>query len=439
MVTVLSLTESLKQHAGEFVFNPAIVQLKDNLYLVSYRAFRRYGPEVEFNHNIEGTTDSASIGIFTPTHPWAGGPKYGTRGTQWTYTSRGFDGTRFAFLDYRSDIPHTIDVPVLLPGVDARLVDLTPPALTDGTQRQLLITYNVGVDPTSDPRIRVCPTKRYAQIMAAMSITVDMINLTLTFNQDPADSAGNLFCQEISGCTEKNWSFWAEWHGDVPRLRFAYHIAPMHQIYTLTGSRCEDGYSLTQAPSKLLVEFLALYNDLFFISLSTPPHKMPGSPLLCGVGHIKILWEPAYARIMNKTVDPNLPMWKHLATVLPNAPRLHFTFVYMMFIYFFDPATATIWAVSDMFTIDNSPLVFPVGLTVATDGALGITYGDMDEDTLVAEIPYTVWGSLMHDVNSADPMDESVDIAPRIRFVNLPITRRLSATRSAHREPVVIL
>lgn len=200
-------------------FNPSIVPIAPNLYLLSFRNFRRYPVS---------TTDKSL------NHPWLGGP---SSQTWWELEQGGYDGTGFIILHIDDDNNVTVEQVLdfeLLGAVDLRL---------SYVNSKIVATYNSLVDPESVGR----------RIPGRLGLFVDIGNQRIEYGLPPFQmgcctlilgmelnvsvennryilsqaSEEQIICQNVSEGFEKNWSLWYYNHN----LFISYHLIPKHTVF----------------------------------------------------------------------------------------------------------------------------------------------------------------------------------------------------------------
>jgi len=409
---VFDVTALLRRDANEYIFNPSFTLIRENDYFVSCRVFRRYPrgytipkPQIKSDSPYEFTMD--------PTHPWAGGPG-GQWGTWWKTINGGYDYTRFAVIRL---VDASVELVTLfdetLPAQDTRVVNLTrrggPPR-----QLRLLFSYSINVedgDLNILPEVaganiyqRTCKNGCYLIGVSTGRLVYSTTNeYSLTFDGDVSNARANIMCPEICNYVEKNWSFFAihDPTNTHMAIGFEYSLVPEHVQYILGTDNMKCGVDTTRiaTPNPVMNALASLYTggypENFAISLTTPPYFF-GDRIFC-VGHVKFKWAEMERMVMQGKIPEELPLIQYLKTEV--STLVHPIYIYFMFVYSYEFESGRILSISDMFTVNKSNLVFPVGLVVNPD-KIYISYGDMDAKCMVIELPTDDFSRMLHDVSS---------------------------------------
>src|SRR3990167_1904612 len=91
---IYDFTEKLPDYKNSSIFNPSIAHWKEDLYLVSYRQFKRYPDLLQDGKYM-------SDPYTNPNHPWLG--SYPSK-TWWWKASEGNDTIFFALMKIHKDV-----------------------------------------------------------------------------------------------------------------------------------------------------------------------------------------------------------------------------------------------------------------------------------------------------------------------------------------------
>jgi len=344
------ITKILSKIPGEILFNPALVHWKKDLYICSYRVFIR-------GDNDNDISSSSKYNPFTdPNHPWFGG-----EGSKFYWNSlNGYDNTRFVLLRIRgTHVKLVYSYSLNMPGQDIRLFKLD--------ENRIIATGNIiiqnvklkTVDCTSDDKCYVI----FSRI------------LTIENSREINVSKGIILCPEISEQVEKNWSLWK----DNDNIFLSYGVTPRHEVFRLTLHENEltcSSIKKIQGENPFFSNFIRYYNNIVFVSLSTPALKRTNG-MYVAFGHVKY----KYKQI--DKIDPNSNLAKFNNTIVENSSFLHDRYIYLMYIYEFSSEYPyTITRISNMFIPDKKyTLVFANNLTRMSDNYTYIlSYGGHDMD-----------------------------------------------------------
>ncbi len=362
-----------------FTFNPSISHWKDDLYLCSYRSFKRY-------NNIDVVNREANP-FFEPNHPWLGGNNSAT----WWRTVSGLDATGFSTIRFKDEKFQNVynykNVELFskdgniatgyskLLGVDTRILHLKGDFF--------IVSYNKYYKDASRVKTGTCENGCFSIATRLLKLSDDKI---IFFGE-------NIMCPQISNTTEKNWSFWT-YRGNI---FFSYSLVPKHFFYKVElnlsdGSmNCQEYYldGVKQLPfaygkSKYYDRVENYYNSkekkILHISLSTPSIPKKNSEAYISVGHVKYLNGENIKLVQNSP----LGIFYNQHT---NYKR-HPIYDYLMFLYEFNPYDGKIIRVSDMFLPSDTDyvLAFPSGISYDMSGNLLISYGDHDTKSKVCII-----------------------------------------------------
>lgn len=345
-------------------FNPSIVLLNDNTYLMSFRTFRRW-PVLSGNNTREKN------------HPWYGGPG----GEYWWQTREGgYEGTGFALLQIgdRQITSITILPESISHAVDLRLTINENTGEVIGTYKTWVGTneettiplpqgqygmivgydrqkYGLPFNPTS-----CCVLIRFARLQPMV------INQSGVYTLSHSNTKDEILCKNVSDIYEGNWSLWFYYN----KLFISYHLVPRHIIFQ-PDTQMSNCSVITSASETIFSKIQNYYNQAVIISLSTP--AIPYNSVYLAVGHSKLF--PDKLTSTNTKADIFYRNYRQVFSGHPFADVRYF-----MFLYTFNPHTLDILQVSDFFLppTTSSNIVFPCGLTTYPDGYI-ISYGEHDD------------------------------------------------------------
>jgi hypothetical protein len=184
----------------------------------------------------------------------------------------------------------------------------------------------------------------------------------------------NILCEKISEQTEKNWSFFK--YND--EIFFSYGLTPKHIIYSAFildyEMKCgELQYKDNNYYGNYEKHVNSKYKNLLKVSVSTPSIQYLKFPeRYIGVGHTKFKYK-------NIKLSGCEELKEFYINTKRSIKKKHYTYVYLMFLYEFDPKNGKLARISNMFIPESSEylLVFPTGLIYIKD-ELWIFYGNHD-------------------------------------------------------------
>lgn len=324
-------------------FNPSIVYLNDDKYLVCFHSFRRYSGEGE-------------------NHPWAE--------PWWEPQPGGFWGTGFLILDIdsegRASVDHVFEDQNN--GIDMRLAM---------TNEGILATFNLDVSESEmktlflgedRPKSGLSSTDGASLYSVIRGVFIGIKNNQLV----NANLPGYILCPNLSSDSEKNWSVWSY----RKKIYLSYSLTPKHTVFwglsdfSLCWAKTEPSVNIMRAIERYY------RNDAKF-SLSTPAIKK-GQEMI-GVGHFK-----CFIDMLPENSPVDLFIKKH-----QKYPVHPYQVIYLMFLYTFDPQNYCITKLSNAFLPPESSslVVYPCGLTFSPYRDYIISYGESDSMMKLLLIP----------------------------------------------------
>ena len=360
-------------------FNPSILHLKDNYFLLSTHVYKRE-KDVPPNTIVHANTND-------PYHMYFGG--YNSS-TWWSEGPNGFRGTAFFIIKIFN---HTITVVKSIAynhyGVDARLAHTTQgmvATLTDttfvderGSERthynlNACVSYNL-----EDRTMLLLPINVYVKTASTIYVNIP-------------EKPGTILCPRLQ-YLEKNWSLWTYDN----QLYISNYLVPQHIVFVPKYGNYDDCYVIT-SDTYSLYEYIERYYDRHVIfSLSAP--AIPYNDLMIGVGHIKI----------TENVSKYTPAYYATQNNRPKHPCQNTT--YMMFLYTFDPETLEIIESSPAFIPPETEhsVVFPCGF-IYFDNNYIISYGEGDVKMKLMFIPYNNVKNLLRPVDNFTEEYEFIEL-----------------------------
>lgn len=354
-INIVTLTVAKNTiYSNNVNFNPSIIHLHDNVFLVSFHTFRRgYG--------------SNKVIVNDKYHPWYGGPNSKT----WWQEGHGFRGTGLMIIKIINDdiIIHQV-LQNINYGVDMRLLK---------TPSFIFATFNLATDNYDnwgiDRELYQLPKATCKE--KCLSMQYFTANIIKKENQYILKQEHySLLCPNLQD-QDKNWSSFMI----NDQLYCSDYLTPKHTVIHI------DQCSITMAQHINIMEEIELfYEGALVFSLSTPAMKY--KDVMLGVGHLKII--PSFLKPDTKAHHfvMNHKMPKHP----------YYDQMYMMFLYTFS---------SDLEIISISPafyppetkhsIVFPAGLTYYDDYI--VSYGEADlEMKLMFLLPSIIDDLLFQDI-----------------------------------------
>jgi hypothetical protein len=366
------------------IFNPSIAHWINDLYLVSYRFFKRKTKNEQFltPFTLPGDYDY---------HPW-GEPKWKNEG--------GVDNTGFILLKLIKE--NNIYKPKLVKRyydvlninfnvVDTRILKTRIPNQFICYFNIFLSDENEGYFDTNKKQIETCAS--FCAVMGYCYLEIDPITGTLL-----RSSKINRLCGNKSDKIEKNWSMFLDDNNYSTNKDFDLNLGIVYGLSNIgIGYERKNNDIIVMNPSctlypqskNILFNFQELENtykidnrNAVHISASTPCIKLDNNKWI-SVGHIKY----DYNKILNFK-DSSLYNFTVFLNKL-NYPK-HYSLIYLMFFYIFEKeqnlqneldSTYKVTQCSPFFltTPNLYSLAFPSGLEkVFNENKLIISYGDGD-------------------------------------------------------------
>ena len=380
-----------------YLFNPSIANVKDNIYLISVRAFK-YIPTLPVFYDIPPSNN--------PQHPWKSG---------WSGNNK-LDSTFIilAKLNNNNELISLNKNNIKLNVQDLRLYKL----YSDSKTASFILTFN---NSFKDQALTIksgdrCDDYCYNISWAYLAIDLNTLKMNYKLSNKP-------LCKNISNQIEKNWSLWSindqKNNNIIPIL--SYSLVPDQSAYSFIFDKkfdIIDCYMETQR--QLNNNFLSDLEKYFktrdqpnlFVSLSTPSYKFNDTEFLA-VGHIKI------------KKNTNKPALKKFLEKYPGK-YLHSTFYYFMFIYTFSinsilistenkdssfesflikskRINVPIKRISNAFMVNTDYLLnFPSGLVIRNNDII-ISYGNGDSSSHLLFLDNNKVNKLLKNIENMTP------------------------------------
>lgn len=324
-------------------FNPSIVHLKNNYYLVSFHSFRRNEGHSEFS--------SVKSDINDPYHLYYGGPE---SKTWWNPGREGEWGTGFMLINMSNYKIKSIDIVDYLDRyLDTRLLKTSNKIIATTSNGEKVNSLR-GIDRSE------YQLDKYIYPDNTMLTTSNIFSITTVFDQGEFIFKMNEPQPLCIGLQheEKNWSPYI--FND--QLYISNWLVPKHIVFIPhTYEKCSVIKSQHQTIFNKIEKF---YEHKVLFSLSTPAISYNNVKL--AVGHLKI----------DGNVKMNTLAYQFIQNDKPKHPFNNYS--YMMFLYTFDPETLEILSLSPAFypPTTQHAVVFPVGLTYNQDYI--VSYGEAD-------------------------------------------------------------
>ncbi len=344
---VVTINIDTKQFKYNVNYNPSIVNIQDDLFLLSFSTFRR-------NKNFGLVLPT----IDNPYHPWYGGPE---SNTWWNKGVDGIWGTGFVLLKFiknnfiieevkNNSVYSNNNVSY---GNDMRLLKIN---------QFIFSTFNLQASSYANwgkDRVKYgLPKAQCKEDCFAMQVVLKEVKY---WNQYIVNdfSETMVLCPKLQD-SDKNWSSFLRDDGEI---FCSDYLTPKHTLIHVDTCKIIQEKSINQFEN---IEIFYNNRGVLF-SLSTPALQFGNLKL--GVGHIKIT--PKYLDDDTKAFQfvKHHPLPKHV----------FYNRLYMMFFYTFDPYTFEIVSFSSAFYPPNTnhSVVFPTGLTYY-HGQYIISYGEAD-------------------------------------------------------------
>jgi len=272
-------------------------------------------------------------------------------------------------------------------GVDARLLKLD--------ENTFVMSNNRWIDAETGSKEKIDLRSGKTCDNGCMLIETRLITVSKGGRSISA-SKGKILCPEISHTTEKNWAFWKTIED---RLVFSYGLSPHHEVFSLkrVGNSIQcDGIRKIYSKNDFFKRFEKYYKGIVYVSVSTPALLQENGKYLA-LGHIKYKYrkiedskdftEEEYGSGVRSSPERKIVKFKNTRLarfhkkLLNNDKKFHPSFVYLMFLYEFEPVPPyEVTRISSMF-IPESPyaLSFPSNLTYSPElDSYIISYGDYD-------------------------------------------------------------
>lgn len=382
----VDISNEIRKHlqVDSFVFNPSIAHLRDDIYLISVRAYV---------HDKTKPMDENPKLLDNPQHPW---------GTSWD----GLDQT-LIFLARITDtfeiLEHT-DFPIIVNVQDMRIFRFA----VDGSRVSYILTFNELYQERPDMVIKggdTCDDFCYLIGWAYLVVNTDTLKPSYVPGQLP-------LCPNISNPVDKNWSLWTAGENGKIQPVLSYMIAPEHTAFTFQIEKVSRGELVGGSKCILKTPHLGkntnfygrlekFYDSKLIVSLSTPAYPIDDN-VYQAVGHLKVRIN--YLRdLARKNVNTPLAKFAQKHAVAQNYVHFNPSYMYFMYLYKFvlEPFTeehvidysnkvieisdtrmlATITHTTKAFIIDSSEynyyLNFPSGMVVENKDTI-ISYGNGD-------------------------------------------------------------
>lgn len=328
-------------------FNPSIVHISDNYFLVSFHTFRRGKGHPE-SYEVKGVIDD-------PYHMYLGGMK----SKMWWNRTTGEWGTGFIIIKIEDDyIEYIQSLGYNDYGTDMRLLKI-PGGNIIGT-----MSGGNEIKKKGTAREHYLLPKPTSKHFSIVELEIEIIrNKAGRFFLEGAYGPGELLCEELQD-NEKNWSLYY-----YNQLYISNYLIPRHIVFVpnINDNHCKV---IASQDASIFNGLELYYKKSLLFSLSTPaiPYYNEVSDMMIGVGHIKI---------DKNTVPSDTRGYNFLQK---NDYLIHPSNTYwMMFLYTFDPITLNIIKVSPAFypPYTKHAVVFPTGLTYYKNNYL-ISYGEGD-------------------------------------------------------------
>lgn len=348
-------------------FNPSIIHMYENIFLVSFHTFRR-GPKKFTKKNVIAS-------IYDKYHPWYGG--YDSN-TWWNTEPYGFHGTGLMIIKI---VNHKVIFHSIIKstdyGSDMRL--LKTPKFIFATFNLQAFNYNGW---GSDRELYNLPKA----ICTHKCLAMQYFTARIQYNGDKdkykieKNNEYSLLCSNVQD-QDKNWSSFVLNN----KIYCSDYLTPRHTVVNV------DNCSVSmESHNNIMQEIELYYGQGLVFSLSTPAIAYNNNFL--AVGHIKI--RPPL--LEDKTTNAYLFVNDN---ILPKHP--FYDQLYMMFLYTFDK-NLNILSISPAFypPETKNAVVFPAGLTYYNNEFI-ISYGEADMEMKLLFLNETAVNNLLeHDIDN---------------------------------------
>lgn len=356
-------------------FNPSIVKITNDYYLLSYRALV---PEEQFWQETSG--------VYLPS--WKGSPW-----TMWNHSL--YDGTGLALL--KKDSKYLFKV--IYDHIDLESDTYQDMRLYTDSNKKIIFTSNI-INYKSDKNTKI----GYAVKIVKGEIDYNIQNGNYKYKYV------SYVCNKLQKDIEKNWTL-------IPDTnKILYHVDPYRVI---DYNKCDVLYD----DNSIFTKIKRLYGGYILFSSSTPVIDWTNNTYLT-VGHLKI----DYKNIKNAKTNGGLFIQE--IQKLFNLPKdrkkwklsmgyLHHKYIYMIFFIEINKSDLSLHkyshALIPMVENASTTLIFPSGLTTINNDVL-LTYGDSDVSVKMLKCSKSLVNKMLIE-NISKPEDYQFNIL----WINSPI------------------
>jgi hypothetical protein len=322
----INITEQLQQvlPVESFLFNPSLVHIIGDIYLVSVRSVK--------TNLLEDIADDPHLRENSQ-HPWS---------TNWNSEH---DLTYVIPIVIRNDFIQALSLPnwpLKIPGVqDTRLFRF----IQQDQHIGIIVTFNQEYHNSPDLILKSGDScDDWCYIINWGYLLVNYQHSQLDYAYIPSAKP---LCPNISNPVEKNWSLWSYEQEPFRYLMLSYALTPVHTAFSFKmtgikngkifgGSTCRLNTPRGLTTPNFFENLEKYYNKQLFVSLSTPAYPIDNNPdTYQAVGHLKVkidyLQDLAKGRSRSKLASFSKRWIKE-----PGAEAyFHKIYVYFMFIYRF--------------------------------------------------------------------------------------------------------
>ena len=353
-------------------FNPSIIRIANDTFLMSFHVFRRG----QHGHPCDIQPQPS---IYDEYHMWYGGPE---SKTWWNEDYDGIRGTGYMIIKIfnREVVIHQIFDKIGM-GYDTRLRN-TPVGIMATSSLNSFFNYkNIwGMD-----RVKYGlppPTCKY-QCLAIYYLKLKLTyasHIDTYYLSNNVEDEGEPLCPRLQD-QEKNWSLFVVNN----KMYTSQWLTPKHTVIPLQYPACQ----IVKEPNiNVFHKIETFYKGAVKFSLSTPTLQFGPSEMI-GVGHVKLFGDylPIGTNAYNFYIENILT-------------KDAFNGIYMMFFYTFDPNTFEILRVSSAFYPPNTThgIVFAAGLTFFDDDYI-ISYGEGDIKMKLFFVSPTIINQILYKQN----------------------------------------